>query len=248
MIEQSGTFAELQAREGFVGDLALQVRSTPTEAKPNEEDTPPPTDSKASSTPVVDDAWKRQTGDLSLYKFYFKSVGAPLAVSFLCLAVGYIFMGRLPQIWVRVWTEHGTMNDHVAYAGAYIAFCLATVLLSGLAVGFFMIVVIPKSAVHLHWLLLDAVIKAPLWFFTTTDSGVTLNRFSQDMTLVDQALPMAFFETTFDSLDVVAGTALIASGAQYVAAVIPLCIVPLYFLQKIYLSRLILIFPLLPLE
>ena len=222
----------------------MQAHSMPAEAEENPEDTVPSTESKASSTPADDDAWKRQTGDLSLYKFYFKSVGARLAVSFLCLAIGYIFMGRLPQIWVRVWTEHGTSTDRSAYAGAYITFCLATVLLSGLAVGFFMVVVIPKSAVHLHWLLLDAVVKAPLWFFTTTDSGVTLNRFSQDMTLVDQALPMAFFETTFDSLDVIAGTALIASGAQYVAAVIPLCIVPLYFLQKIYLSQWPPLFPL----
>lgn len=64
------------------------------------------------------------------------------------------------------------------------------------------------------------------------------------MTLVDQALPMTFFETTFDSLDVIAGAALIASGAQYVAAVILLCIVPLYFLQKIYLSKWPPLFPL----
>ena len=189
--------------------------------------------------PVEDPAWQRQTGDFSLYKFYFRSIGAPLAMSFLCLAVGYIFMGKLPEIWVRVWTEHGTTTDKGAYAGAYIAFCLATVLLSGFAVGFFMVVVIPKSAAQLHWLRLEAEVDAPLWFFTTTDNGATLNRFSQDMTLVDQALPMAFFETTFDSLDVIAATALIASGAQYVAAVIPLCIVPLFFLQKVYLSKLL---------
>ncbi|KAE9377881.1 putative ABC multidrug transporter [Stipitochalara longipes BDJ] len=226
-IEQSGSFAELQASDSYVKDLALQARSKLAEAKESPEDTAPLTKSKASSKHAVNDdyAWKRQTGDLSLYQFYFKSVGVPLAVSFLCLAIGYIFMGRLPQVWVRVWAEHETATDRSAYAGAYIAFCLATVIFAGLSVGFFMIVVIPKSAVHQHWLLLDAVVKAPLWCFTTTDN----------MTLVDQALPMAFFETSFDSFDVIAGTALIASGAQYVAAMIPLCIVPLYFLQKIYL-------------
>lgn len=98
-----------------------------------------------------------------------------------------------------------------------------------------MFLIIPKSAKHLHWLLLDAVIKAPLWYFTTTDSGVVLNRFSQDMTLIDQALPMAFFTTAMDSLALIADAAIIASGAQYVAAVVPLCIVPMYFLQKFYL-------------
>lgn len=62
----------------------------------------------------------------------------------LILAIGYIFMGRLPQVWVRIWTEHGTITDRSAHIGAYITFSLATVLLSGVAVGFFMIVVTPK--------------------------------------------------------------------------------------------------------
>jgi hypothetical protein len=57
--------------------------------------------------------------------------------------------------------------------------------------------------------------RAPFSFFSTTDIGITLNRyvyccshagqcaklnfrrFSQDMSLVDQALPMAAFTTIF---------------------------------------------------
>lgn len=57
------------------------------------------------------------------------------------------------------------------------------------------------------------------------------------MTLFDQKLPIAFFETTLDSLDVVVGIELIDSGAQYIGAVIPLCFVPIYILQKIYLRE-----------
>lgn len=83
----------------------------------------------------------------------------------------------------------------IAYFGAYISFSIATIVLSGLVIWFTMFLLIPKSAKHLHWLLLDAVAKAPLWYFATTDSGVILDRFSQDMTLIDQALPVAFFTT-----------------------------------------------------
>lgn len=46
---------------------------------------------------------------------------------------------------------------------------------------------------------------------------------------------MAFFATAIDSLALIADAAIIASGAQYVAAVIPLCIAPMYFLQNFYL-------------
>lgn len=136
---------------------------------------------------------------------------------------------------VRIWTEHGTNQDRGAYFGAYISFSILTIILSGAIIWFTMFLLIPKSAKHLHWLLLDAVVKAPLWYFTTTDSGVILNRFSQDMTLIDQALPMAFFTTALDSLTLLANAAIIASGAQYVAATIPFCIAPMYFLQKFYL-------------
>lgn len=44
-------------------------------------------------------------------------------------------------------------------------------------------------------MLLRAVMRAPLHFFTSTDNGITLNRFSQDMNLIDQTLPMAFAGT-----------------------------------------------------
>ncbi|KAK6086081.1 ABC multidrug transporter [Seiridium cupressi] len=136
---------------------------------------------------------------------------------------------------VRIWTEHGVDQDRVAYFSGYISFVIATVILSGVIVWFTMFLVIPKSAKYLHWLLLDAVVRASLWYFTITDSGTILNRFSQDMTLIDQALPMAFFATAIDSLTLVANAAIIASGAQYVAAVIPLCIAAMYFLQEYYL-------------
>ncbi|KAK1958778.1 ABC multidrug transporter [Colletotrichum sublineola] len=183
------------------------------------------------------DTTQRQSGDFSLYKFYLGSIGPTLAITFVLAAAAYIFLGFMPNIWLRIWTERGT-NDgsRGAYFGAYLAFCLGTVLFSGLAVGLFFVVIIPHSAARLHWKLLDSVLKAPLWFFTTVDSGVTLNRFSQDMTLVDQTLPTAFFEVVLDTLVAIASTALIASGARYFAAIIPFCVVPLYLLQKFYLK------------
>ncbi|KAF4511732.1 hypothetical protein G6O67_003504 [Ophiocordyceps sinensis] len=177
----------------------------------------------------------RKTGDVSLYKFYLDSIGTLLFIGWLVFAAGYIFSGKVPQIWLRVWTENGTANRAAAYFGGYLGFGLLCVLSSGICVYYFMIVVVPKSAQHLHWLLVDAVFKAPLWFFTSTDVSTVLNRFSQDMTLLDQVLPMAVFTTTFDVFNVVAGTALIASGATYVAAVMPLCILAVYAIQRFYL-------------
>ncbi|ETS85549.1 hypothetical protein PFICI_03574 [Pestalotiopsis fici W106-1] len=235
-IEQIGSFVDLQAQDGYVKSLALEVRARDANEDAGVSDSDTATDPVPVTAAAEDDNdFARQTGDRSLYKFYLKSTGLPLSVGFLLLAIGYIAMGRMPSIWVRIWTEHGIDQDRGAYFAGYIAYCILTVILSGLIIWFFMFLIIPKSAKHLHWLLLDTVAKAPLWYFTTTDSGIILNRFSQDMTLIDQALPMAFFTTALDSLTLIASAGIIASGAQYVAAMIPLCIAPMYFLQKFYL-------------
>ncbi|KAK8927254.1 ABC transporter gloK [Metarhizium anisopliae] len=60
-------------------------------------------------------------------------------------------------------------------------------------------------------------------------------RFSQDMTLIDNALPMAFLNVTTLSLRALAETGLIASGASSVAAAVPVCFLALYLIQKYYL-------------
>jgi ATP-binding cassette subfamily C (CFTR/MRP) protein 1 len=56
------------------------------------------------------------------------------------------------------------------------------------------IVMTPKSAIKLHGVLVKTTVKAPISFFESVDSSVLLNRFSQDMTLVDFSLPLASFQ------------------------------------------------------
>jgi hypothetical protein len=58
----------------------------------------------------------------------------------------------------------------------------------------------PKSGVSLHRVLLKTVIRAPQSFFDEIDSGITLNRFSQDMTLIDGPLPSAAVMVLFSQL------------------------------------------------
>jgi ABC-type multidrug transport system fused ATPase/permease subunit len=77
------------------------------------------------------------------------------------------------------------------YLSVYTALALAAILLTMSCIWIVFLEVMPQSAVCLHWKLLDVVRKAPLSFFASTDTGVILNRFSQDMSLVDLALSIA---------------------------------------------------------
>jgi ATP-binding cassette, subfamily C (CFTR/MRP), member 1 len=111
---------------------------------------------------------------------------------------------------------------------------------------------IPKSGAGIHHILLTAVMRAPQSFFDKTDSGITLNRFSQDMTLVDGTLPGAVIislqgicavtiKTIEQKLTVPAlfnclsSAALISLGSSYMALTIPGLFICLYLLQNVYL-------------
>ncbi|OLN96559.1 Canalicular multispecific organic anion transporter 1-like protein 1 [Colletotrichum chlorophyti] len=177
----------------------------------------------------------RQTGDTECYRLYFSSIGWQILSIFMILVILFVAMTKLPQIWLRIWTEHGTNDRPAMNFGIYLMFGLLCIVLNGVALSFWMLIAIPRSASHLHQTLLKAVLAAPLYFFTTTDSGITLNRFSQDMTLIDHRLPMSAFATLHSFLTVLAETAIIASGATYAAALIPPSLIALYLLQKYYL-------------
>ncbi|KAK9426251.1 putative ABC multidrug transporter [Seiridium unicorne] len=199
----------------------------------NEPDTLPATEVAPDNREKHD--LERQTGDFGLYKFYFSSVNPLLAISWLVLAIVYIGFGRAPQLWLRFWSENGMNENPGPYFGAYFAFAISCVIASAMSVSFFMLKIVPESAQTLHEMFLQTVVKAPLWFFSTTDSGITLNRFSQDMTLFDNRLPVAMYHTIYGMHFVLLSTALIAVGAQYFAAIIPVCAVALYLLAKFYL-------------
>ncbi|KXH55546.1 hypothetical protein CSAL01_07340 [Colletotrichum salicis] len=184
---------------------------------------------------ATEDELTRQTGDTECYRMYFNSIGWPILVVFLILNVMFVAFTKMPQVWLRIWTEHGTNDRPAMHFGIYVMFGLLCVVLNGVALGFWMLLAIPRSANHLHQTLLKAVLAAPLYFFTTTDSGVTLNRFSQDMALIDHRLPISAWATIHSFLTVLAETAIIATGSSYIAALIPPSFLALYLLQKYYL-------------
>lgn len=58
------------------------------------------------------------------------------------------------------------------------------------------VVVVPVTAGDLHEQLVRSVLGAPLSYFSTADSGTILNRFSQDMAMVNGMLPVSVFGAT----------------------------------------------------
>ena len=100
---------------------------------------------------------------------------------------------------------------------------------------FYWMDIIPRAGQKMHWTLLSRMLRAPFSYHASVDSGVTLNRFSQDMTLIDSALPMAFLPMSFLLFLNMWSFGYIFYGAVYLAAFLPLLIAALYCIQKFYL-------------
>lgn len=71
---------------------------------------------------------------------------------------------------------------------------LLSLLLLGIAI---IVVSVTRAGANLHHDALRTLIKAPLSFFTGTDTGVVTNLFSQDLNLIDTELPNGLLNTLF---------------------------------------------------
>ncbi|KID94351.1 ABC transporter, transmembrane domain, type 1, partial [Metarhizium majus ARSEF 297] len=178
---------------------------------------------RAEATRQAEAELSRQTGDVDCYKIYLKSMGLPVVTATLIFVIISVAADKMPQIWLRLWTQHGTTStsDNLSYMGGYVAFIVLSMIGGVVNIAFFAIIGIPKSAKRLHAMLLAAVIQAPFHFFTCTDNGLT---------------PFAFIATVAAVVQAIAETAIIASGSSYIGAILPVCFVAVYLVQHYYLK------------
>ncbi|KAJ5657351.1 ATP-binding cassette transporter [Penicillium longicatenatum] len=92
-----------------------------------------------------------------------------------------------------------------------------------------------RSGEMLHGQLLGTILRAPLAYFTETQIGVTLNRFSQDISLVDKQLPPALANLSNQIFKLFAQVVLILSVQPLMTATVPICFICVYFIQRVYL-------------
>ncbi|GAB1312726.1 ATP-dependent bile acid permease [Madurella fahalii] len=101
------------------------------------------------------------------------------------------------------------------------------------------ILIAPSSGIELHRRLLSTIIGAPLLYFSTTDTGVILNRsattFSQDMQLVDKQLPPSVLAISNQIFKLLLQTILLFSAQKQMTLTLPLCVATIYVVQRIYL-------------
>ncbi|WDK08975.1 ABC transporter [Colletotrichum graminicola] len=180
----------------------------------------------------------RQLGDWGMYSFYAKAAGWFSLTAFVSAMVVFAFCDSFPDIWLKWWAESNETRpnkDLGRWLGVYAALGVGSVgsVLFGMWQLF--IVIINRSGVYFHGVLLDTTSRAPMSFHSSIDSGVTVNRFSQDLQLIDMALPSAALGLAIGVAVGVARFIMISVSSRYMAVILPLLIPIFCSIQHFYL-------------
>ncbi|KAI0415678.1 putative ATP-binding cassette transporter [Xylaria grammica] len=195
---------------------------------------------KGEKEKEVKAARKLMIADRQVYRTYFGSIGQTHLAIFFAFGVAFAFTLRFPAVWVQWWSEdesHPLSRDHTTgyWIGLYAFLSALPLFTIGLWAGHLILTIIPKSGIGLHNKLLKTVIDATFVLIAGIDTGDLINRFNQDLLLVDIRLPVDLLNTVSALFDIVAQTVLIAVATVYVLAAVPVVFVALFLLQHVYL-------------
>ncbi|KAM0463152.1 hypothetical protein ACHAPV_003278 [Trichoderma viride] len=180
----------------------------------------------------------RQMGDSAVYKFYLESAGWPTIITFTVAIIVFAFCDSFPSVWLKWWAESNEEDpnsDLGKWLGVYTVFSIGAFCSCLFACWQLFIVVINRSGLYFHDILVNTVARAPMSYHTTTDSGITVNRFSQDLQLIDMELPASALGVVITISFGVAQFVLVCASSKYMAAVIPFLLALLYAVQHFYL-------------
>ena len=243
-IVEQGTWEELSLNNKYVQSLGIKVGNGSETGDPTSDEAQPAEESPASTPTravalVTAAEQARMTGDRTVYKHYFTSVGVKFLAIFIAFGCGYGGFSSFGTIWLKFWSEDisspSPAHPNAYYIGLYALFQICCIVCFFLAGVICLTTMVEASGSTLHKAVLRTVITAPLRFFSTTDTGIVTNLFSQDMTLIDSELPSSLINLSLDLTTSLGQAAVIATSSPYLAITYPFLLAILYGIQKFYL-------------
>lgn len=183
----------------------------------------------------------RALNGMDVYTHYFSCFSAAILLTTICVGISFGFFSNFANVWLKFWTENSFNipgpESHIN--GFYLWIYAANSVLIILSMIVFVALVCVRLSVvsgsALHLKAVRALMSAPLHFLTTTDQGVIVNYFSQDMNLLDQPLPNAMLNLFAFGMVALGQIIVLALGAPYIALTYPFLAVILYLLTRYYL-------------
>ncbi|CAG8920353.1 unnamed protein product [Penicillium salamii] len=227
-VVHQGSFVQLQSDTDYLQGLSVEqngandARDAAKELKQNRPETVQGrSEQDANQTSDDSESPGRVLGELSTYAYYFGSVPIWYTILFAALTILYAGGFRMTALVLSFWTENAQTSSQVAneyYLGLFAMLTgLAVLGITGAAY-FFLVVMVALSSEALHARLLRSVINAPVAFFSRTDVGVTTNRFSQDISVIDTELPFALVDFCVNFALIIMSVILMCVFSGYFAA------------------------------
>ncbi|KAM3509320.1 hypothetical protein MY10362_000655 [Beauveria mimosiformis] len=189
----------------------------------------------STTSPAAEPAFK----DMDVYKMYLRSMGLGNAIIFLFLGCLFAVSFKFPDIWIQWWSNDtsGTSRKHSTgyWIGLYAGLECIPLILLALWLRHVFYVIVPAVGISIHDSLLTTVLHAPFSHISAVDSGSIINRFNQDLMLIDSLLPFDLFNTIFELFVAVIQIILIAVASAQALAALPAVAGVLYMIQNFYL-------------
>ncbi|KAL9572706.1 hypothetical protein ACKAV7_003105 [Fusarium commune] len=239
-VQHQGTFEQLKNDTDYFSGLHLRQNGAAKEdgesSKANEGSTSAPQGPEEET-----ESANRALGELATYGYYFNTVPKWHVLLLVTLTVLFGAAHKMTELLLSFWTGHSVITQQSVnnfYLGLYSMLAgLAIIGIMGAAVHY-LVIMVPLSSEVLHARLLRTVMNAPLSFFSRMDVGVTTNRFSRDMSVIDTELPFALIDLAIDTSVTIMAVILMCVFSGYFVATLP----PLAFfcwlalvLQRFYL-------------
>ncbi|KAI0156771.1 putative ABC transporter [Xylariaceae sp. FL1272] len=183
----------------------------------------------------------RQSGDPAIYRYYLNFIGLREMFILVTCTSFYAFGNTATQYWLRLWTEvHTNYTNYTNYTNFYAYGYLFISLVAWAATSTQMwsvaIRLAPRSGLKIHHHLLHIVTSARLSYFSETDTGAILSRFSQDMQAFDKQLPSALLVLVTQICKLVVQISLLCLSQRWLVFALPPCALFIYIIQKLYLQ------------
>ncbi|XP_030369087.1 multidrug resistance-associated protein 1-like isoform X1 [Scaptodrosophila lebanonensis] len=182
---------------------------------------------------------KSQTGnvDLAVYRHYVKSIGKFMAISMLALNLVFQAFQVGSSLWLTKWANDDDVSNDTSkrdmYLGVYGAFGFCIVVTNfGSALAYSLGCL--KCSRTLHNTLLHYNLRWPMELFDTTPLGRIVNRFSNDIDVIDNSLPQNIRGVLSQAIMVLATLSVISLATPvFLIVIVPIAIL-YYFTQRFY--------------
>ncbi|KAJ3185200.1 hypothetical protein HDU85_001248 [Gaertneriomyces sp. JEL0708] len=242
-IAEQGTPSQLLAAGGRTSALIQEFAAESTKIKSSSTEDPDaiipdPTELATESAEEELESIQQGTITLATYASYIRAAGPRRMMVyfiFLLLTVGIqIFTPIYLQLWSS-WHDRGN-REVGAFLGGYAAVEVIYGLAFTLVFYWVIMTVVPGASKVLHEGLAKGVLSAGMSFFDASSAGQIINRFSQDIFIVDFEFPLAMHDWAYETTRLLGSTICMIVAAPLLAVVVAVVAVVFFFVQRFYLA------------